>query len=361
VGFKDYMPQYLPPWLHGPNGLAWARAIGDVKDGMTATLKERVAARFPVRPGTSLPPIAPTGALEALGREQQMPRALGESDAEYAARLADAFDIWAYAGTAYGLLRALRAAGFGAARICISKGKRYSLDADGGLVVEAMPAGSWCTEPEPQPFWSRFVVLFDVATGLPPDWYGPEFAGIGSREELFDELGTTTSGPVLTIDDGDVVPPTSILAVRVRVPSASQADSAIYEYSLDDGVTWLAGQDSTDTAFGVGHLLTTEGNGDGDSVGLRLQFPDQDGDYSGDEVYRWPLLHTSVVSVPGEEALRIRGLRQHIAKWKASLSSCFSIVIVEAGACWDSNLGTWDDEAAEGGTWDEAVVHVYHP
>lgn len=362
VGFRDYFSEYLPPWLHGPNGLVWARAVGGVKDEMTGALKERVAARFPIRPNTSLPPIAPTGALEALGREQQMPRALGESDAEYAQRLAAAFDIWQYAGTAYGLLLALRAAGFGTARICIARSRRYHLDDAGALVVEQTPAGSWCTEPEPQPFWSRFIVLFDAATGLPADWYGaPVFDSVGAREDLFDPLGTSTSGPVLDVstDPGDGTPPSSVSDVRVRMVGAASADAGVYEYSVDGGTTWTPGEDSSDTAYGTGHLLMSNGN----PIGLRLRFPDQDGAYSGDEVYRWALVFTTPVAVPGEEALRVRGLRQHIAKWKAANSTCHSIVIVEKGCAMDTLPLTFDEWDASGLGMDAAEhsVYEYHP
>lgn len=367
MGFREYMKEYCPPWLQGANGLAWVRALGDVKDGMTAALKERVAARFPIRPdASSLPAIAPTGALEALGREQQMPRALGESDAEYAARLADAFDIWSYAGTAYGLLLALKAAGFGTARVCIAKSRRYHLDASGALVVETLPAGAWCTEPLPAPFWSRFVVLFDAATGLPADWYGtPVFYGLGTMQKLFDPIGTSAQNPTVFIDETTTnTPSPSIADVRVRIPSpvADASMGFAYEYSLDGGTTWLAGADASDTAIPPSfHQLTTLGSGLGDPIGLGIQFADGDtGFYSGDEVYKWPLLFTPSIVVPGEEALRMQGLRQHIAKWKAAASTCVGIVIVEAGYCFDTlpaSFTAWAAAADLSGN----VVYDYHP
>jgi hypothetical protein len=181
---RDYSLTVLPPWLLDEYGTAWARATDGVKDALASLLKERVAASMPIRPGAAeLAPHAPTGALEALGRDRLMPRAVGEPDAGYAARLADAWEIHADGGTPRGALRALRAAGYPEAMLVVRSQRLYKLDSAGELVVTTLPAGSWCFEPEPQPFWSRYAILFSQPN-LPPAWTATTVRTLGARETL---------------------------------------------------------------------------------------------------------------------------------------------------------------------------------
>lgn len=347
MGFRDYMQEYCPPWLQGPNGQAWTRALGDVKDGMTQLLKERVAARFPIRPGAeSLAPYAPTDALDALGREQQMPRAKGEDDPAYAERLSQAFDIWRYAGTAYGVLKALAAAGYETARIAIRNHRLYSLDANGDLVVEVLPPGSWSFEPEPQPFWSRFVLLFSHEWGLPPSWLGTPVETLGDREDLFDPIGTSASGPVL-VKSGPLSSVTGGVQVRIVSPGGDY-DGAQFEYSLDDGATWVGVIGTDDLPWEIEPNLNITSFGTG-------------GFYSGGELYRWSYDLQPVVVPPPSVSAEMNGIREHVAKWKAAMAHFWGIAVITTGAAWDSPPGTWDDEAASGATWEGNNVVLYPP
>lgn len=218
--YRNYFGNYLPPWLQDAYGTAWGQALGDVKDGATTLLRERVAARLPVRPGvTQLAPYAPRGALEATGRDRRMPRAVGEDDASYAERLAAAWDLWESGGTPLGALRALRAAGYPEAQLVIRSQRLYRLDAAGELVVEMLPSGSWAFEPEPQSFWSRYAVLF-AAPNLPPSWAATTRTLL-PREDVNPSGWTGGSvGPVTVVlaQDG-AAPPAAYLSGSAPVPA----------------------------------------------------------------------------------------------------------------------------------------------
>lgn len=181
---RDYALTVLPPWLLDAHGTAWAQAHGDVKDALAALLKERVAARMPIRPGASdLAPYAPPGALEALGRDRLMPRAVGEGYPEYAARLAGAWEAHANAGTPMGALLALKRAGYPEAMMVIRSRRLYRLNEAEELVVQELPPGSWCYEPEPQPFWSRYSILFSHPN-LPPAWTETTTRTLSPRQDV---------------------------------------------------------------------------------------------------------------------------------------------------------------------------------
>lgn len=124
-------------------------------------------------------------------------------------------------------------------------------------------------------------------SGVTPGQYlGDAEPTVGAREALFDPIGTTAPSPTLAVEDASQVP-TGLAAVRVRIPSPGPGDGTTYEYSLDDGATWIIGIDSTDT---TPHHLTTSGDVDGPRVGLQLDFPYAPGTtYAGGEVWRWTL------------------------------------------------------------------------
>lgn len=266
---RDYSLTVLPPWLLDEYGTAWARAGDGVKDALASLLKERVAASMPIRPGAAeLAPHAPTGALEALGRDRLMPRAVGEPDAGYAARLADAWDIHADGGTPRGGLRALRAAGYPEAMLVVRSRRLYTLDSAGELVVTTLPAGSWCFEPEPQPFWSRYAVLFSQPS-LPPTWTAGAVRTVGARQELRSVIPrTVTLGPVTWTSEYNAPAPTFALtggyvpdymAGNVGIESLAGPD-----YPFFDWFTY---------SFGVQHGGTQEYPSDPTPVELRDSFP----------------------------------------------------------------------------------------
>lgn len=174
--FKDFLLDLLPPWLRDPAGEAWPRSTGDAMDDILARARAGVRDHLPIATPSYTPPA---DALDAIGAERQLPRAVGEGDADYMARLRGSFDAWASSGTALGLLTALKALGYPTARVMIIRRLMYSLDGSGNLVITGLPTGfgigSWMVRAT-RTFWSEFQVLFasdelpSIATGAPSDW-----------------------------------------------------------------------------------------------------------------------------------------------------------------------------------------------
>ncbi len=163
-----------PAWLLKPKGQAWLRCVGEAKDVTIERLKAAVKLRFAS--------MAPTDGLAALGDERVLERGPSDTNATFAARLRDAWNIWRFGGTATGVLRALRDAGYGTAIIGIAKNRACSLDADGKLVTTTLPAGSWACDATSPSFWSKFVVF------LPSNPWGENPADDDKRVELLRRL-----------------------------------------------------------------------------------------------------------------------------------------------------------------------------
>jgi hypothetical protein len=156
--FAEFQEQNAPGWLQGEDGKRWSRAQGEAKDGLLARAVEAVKLR--------MPGICPPDGLAAIGSERGMPRGPNESTESYRARIADAWQTWPWAGTAYGLLRALRAAGYVSVTIAQVLRRAYALDANGDLVVTVLDPG-WGTG-DGGAFWSKFAVIFYAPGPLPP-------------------------------------------------------------------------------------------------------------------------------------------------------------------------------------------------
>lgn len=170
MSYRDYIVQRLASgWLQGPKNRAWLRASGDLKDSLVDRAKVAVKARFFK--------LAPADALQRGGAERQLERAPGDTNATFAARLVDAWDLWRFAGVAKGLLTALRDLGYSNAIVSIVNGLAYTLDGAGELVRTQLPAGSWACDATPA-FWSKFVVV------LPANPWGEDPADDDPRIEL---------------------------------------------------------------------------------------------------------------------------------------------------------------------------------
>ncbi|NER29433.1 MAG: hypothetical protein F6J89_17845 [Symploca sp. SIO1C4] len=93
-------------------------------DEQLAQLKNAVLA--------GMPECAPADALAKIGKDRKMPRAPGETDAEYASRLKDAWTFWEDVGSAFGLLKELKVHGFpsgtNGAIVLQQNGTYYQLD-----------------------------------------------------------------------------------------------------------------------------------------------------------------------------------------------------------------------------------------
>ena len=158
--FKTEHLETAPPWLRDPISDVLHKAQGDAKDKIIDLVRHGVLARMPLQ--------GPDDALGPIGAERQLPAGPGEPTATYAQRLVNAWDIWQYAGTALGVLRALAYEGFPGATIT-TKFNSYTLDADFNLVQTPLPSPYTFNTPN---FWNTFVVTysapFPAAIGNPP-------------------------------------------------------------------------------------------------------------------------------------------------------------------------------------------------
>jgi hypothetical protein len=153
--YRDFIARVLAPgWLQTPKNAAWLRASGDLKDSLVDRCKAAVKARFAK--------LAPRDGLDQLGAERQIERGPADTNASFAARVADAWNLWVWAGTAKGVLLAVRDAGYPNALVEIVNGNQYSLDANGEVTVQKLPPGSWAVDALPT-FWSKFIVLIPTS------------------------------------------------------------------------------------------------------------------------------------------------------------------------------------------------------
>jgi hypothetical protein len=223
--FRKYMEKAAPSWLAGDRGgAALQRALGDVKDEQVERLLAGVKARFPER--------APYDALELLGRERQIDRGIGESSANYAARIQNAWELWTRAGTAYAVLLGLRDGGFPGARIQVVRGREYRLDASGNLVVYQLPAGVWTIDPSNPAFWSKFTVLWSYLDGWP---FGLDYMLNGPNvivQNGYAPPDVTENGPAAL--DG------SFTDLEIVITQSGAGEDAAFTYSLNGGLTWSA-------------------------------------------------------------------------------------------------------------------------
>ncbi len=160
-------PPVVPPWLLGPNGRTWLTAIGRSLDDNAERARQAVKARFPN--------LAPDDALAVLGEERGMPRGPGETTASYRARLLGAWDAWTWAGTPYGMLRQLLAAGYPTVYVQTQGGKQYSLASLlSGNPVQDLVVAQMATPVHlggtPAELWSDFAVL--IGQPWPAWWSG---------------------------------------------------------------------------------------------------------------------------------------------------------------------------------------------
>jgi hypothetical protein len=153
--WKDYQEELAPPWLRAGDGRAWLRAFGDMKDAAEAQLRDGVKARFP--------DFAPPDGLGNLAAEKKLEQGPTETTASFRARLKAAWDVWPWAGTPTGLLRALWYAGYTNVLLLTGNGGVHSLDANLDVVTTLVPDADM-----PSGFWNAFRVIFPQP--LPAGW-----------------------------------------------------------------------------------------------------------------------------------------------------------------------------------------------
>lgn len=180
-GYRDWLPAQAPPPLAGPNGAALLQREGEMLDEYRDRLNQGVLARFPVKGSVGADGVystPPSDALDTIGSDRGLARATGETDAAYAVRLQAAFSIWDYAGSHYGLLRALERAGFAAMVIVQDNGRYSQLTGSAGTIADlafgtlmtcvdrpSSHAG-WMFDPLQGVFWSQFGIVFTADAAI---------------------------------------------------------------------------------------------------------------------------------------------------------------------------------------------------
>lgn len=150
--FRQYHAVLSPGWLLERFGARWADAFGNAKDWVVAGAKDAVKAK--------LPRIAPFDALDDIASERMLERGATETEAQFRARLVDAWSVWPWAGTAYGVLTALKIAGWDRVILAQERRRMFQLDAAGNLVITTLTAG-WEADPGADTSWALFDVIFD--------------------------------------------------------------------------------------------------------------------------------------------------------------------------------------------------------
>jgi len=139
MGYAAWLQTQGPSWILGPQGKALARTTGAAYDAQRDRILQAVLARFPTAGQLDTSgqlQIAPSDALDEIGADRQLPRGPGESDAAYAARLQAAWDIWPFAGSHYGVLRALKGAGYVGAITVQDNGRWGQLTGSAGTIAD---------------------------------------------------------------------------------------------------------------------------------------------------------------------------------------------------------------------------------
>jgi len=156
--YKDEHLALAPSWLRGRTGEAWLRAEGDAKDAFMQRARYGVRARFIS--------VAPSDALPAIGEERQLARGPTDTDATYAARLVAAWDLWLWAGTPTGILRALGVLGYWDVYLVTATGRAHTMNSAGVLTTTQNTGGSFLFAIRG---WNRYALIFPA---LPAAWGG---------------------------------------------------------------------------------------------------------------------------------------------------------------------------------------------
>lgn len=140
MSYRHWLPAQAPAWLQDDVGTAEAGETGGMLDDQRDRVLQGILARFPTKGAldTTTDPDNPTLALppgdaqDNIGADRMLPRAPAESDAAYGARLKGAWDTWPYAGSHWGVLQALRLAGYADMVIVQDNGRYSQLTASSG-------------------------------------------------------------------------------------------------------------------------------------------------------------------------------------------------------------------------------------
>lgn len=159
IRFRDYQQHLAPRWLRGTNGSMWLSALGNAKDHLEHGLRSAIYQKFPS--------FASWDSLNKLGGERQLDRGVVETEAQYRARIASAWDIWPKAGTPEGILTALNLAGYEFVYLVCANGEYWTRNAGTGALTINVSATKFSFSKN---WWNEFRVFF-----LPtfPAWWSP--------------------------------------------------------------------------------------------------------------------------------------------------------------------------------------------
>ncbi len=174
--YRDWLKTQGPTILRRTNGQALSGETGGALDDQVNRLRQGLLARFPTKGnvdayGVFGPP--PTDALDEQLADRGLRRGPGESDADAGARVQNAWDIWPFAGSHWGVLRQLQIAGFSAMYTIQDNGRAAHLTGSTGVIatdlafVDLMtcadrpstPPG-WMFDARAGAYWSQWGLLF---------------------------------------------------------------------------------------------------------------------------------------------------------------------------------------------------------
>lgn len=321
-----------PAFLQERFGAAHQAAIGLVQDYLVDRAKQSVKARMPL--------LAPADALRVLGNERGIPRGPSESDAQYATRLQGAWDAWPWAGTPFGLLTQLKAAGF-PAEIRIQNAVRYYLDVNGALVVEARP-NEWLIDTVGSTFWSRFVVVIDGTI------YLAYLAGVASV--------VAESNPAYIVPELIGASAYAIADARVRLVDGGGEGGALftqYQTSINGGSSWSPVGTVHNAPFGS----DTFDIGAWSPTGLQIQW--HDAYWAGDEFSFAVALVNATPANGSNDANRAKAIER---AWKPGHATCSDIIVITSGRTWGTHPSgaTWVAQLNGRTTWGSDLATPTH-
>lgn len=173
--WQQYQYDLSSTQLRQPVGAAIEAALGLQKDFAADRIRYSIKAKFPN--------LAPPDALANIGFERGMPQGVTESSAAYASRLQQAWTLWQFAGTAFGMLRILYLTGYPNVVIAqVTAGNQFTLDTTGTILLVSTN-GKWTSTFIGDPFWSRFDIIFPAP--LPALWIANGVPSSSSSEANF--------------------------------------------------------------------------------------------------------------------------------------------------------------------------------
>ena len=374
-----------PGWLSTPKAQAWRRACLNQKDVTLDRLKRAIKMRFAS--------LAPADAQAAIGYERLIDRGPSETNDAYAARLIDAWDIWRWGGTTFGILCALRDAGYPNAFTAIVNGKLDFLypalqitPGGPGIPVVAVagqtiPAVAMTCQLEVIAFDGLNPVCQLCEDGTPilsstiTFTLGTAFSDLGAVDSRLTGVKVAVGGAPQLLDyyRFRVGPDASGLGfVRETLPAGSWACGSTPAFwsrfvvvfpgnpwgrASVSAAAWQSGHTYAAGAYCASNSslwYTGAGGISGASAPPAGLVGDTFVDSGGFRPIGWlcvgPSSQTTDWIRPAQGDDRITTIRRLVAHWKSAKATCADIAVINQGRTWDYPWQgrTWD---GQGGLW----------